>query len=61
MKPSTKLIRLIPNMKQKPKPSLFYWFSYNSILNFAKVADKIIAELITSDMSESKDNYQYGN
>ena len=33
----------------------------NGLLNFSKIADKYIAELLTEDMAEKRDKSQYGN
>ena len=52
---------ITPVPKSYPSPTINKLRPISGILNFAKVADKLIADLITSDMSESKDNYQYGN
>ena len=52
---------ITPVPKSYPAPTINKLRPISGILNFAKVADKLIADLITSDMSESKDNYQYGN
>ena len=33
----------------------------SGLLNFSKIADKVIAELLTEDMAEKRDKSQYGN
>ena len=33
----------------------------SGLLNFSKIADKVIAELITEEMSEKREKSQYGN
>ena len=33
----------------------------SGLLNFSKIADKVIAELLTKDMTEKRDKAQYGN
>ena len=33
----------------------------SGLLNFSKIADKVIAELLTKDLSEKRDKAQYGN
>ena len=52
---------ITPVPKIYPTPSISKLRPISGILSFAKVADKVIADLITSDMSESKGNCQYGN
>ena len=54
---------ITPVPKIHPAPTVSKLRPISGLLNFAKVADRLVADLITFDISESgnKDNYQYGN
>ena len=56
-----KIESVTPVPKVFPPEQLKDLRKISGLLNFSKIADKVIAELITEDMSEKRDESQYGN
>ena len=56
-----KVENVTPVPKIYPPAQLKDLRKISGLLNFSKIADKVIAELITEDMSEKRDTSQYGN
>ena len=52
---------ITPIPKIHPAPSVSKLRPLSGVYNFAKIADKIMANIITDDMAQSRDPSQYGN
>ena len=56
-----KVESVTPVPKTFPVEKLKELRKISGLLNFSKIADKVIAELLTEDMAEKRDKSQYGN
>ena len=56
-----KIEYVTPVPKIYPPESLTDLRQISGLLNFSKIADKVIAELLAEDMSDKRDKSQYGN
>ena len=56
-----KVESVTPVPKTFPVEKLKELRKISGFLNFSKIADKVIAELLTEDMAEKRDKSQYGN
>ena len=52
---------ITPITKCHPAPSVEKLHPSSGIYNFVKIADEVVADIITEDMSEYRDLSQYGN
>ena len=56
-----KLETVTPAPKVYPAEELSQLRKISGLLNFSKIADKIVAEFLIEDMAETRDKSQYGN